>query len=204
MSQTSANLWNVPNTLTLFRIIFAVLMFVALEFGCYWGGMTFFIIAAITDYFDGWWARKFQQVTVFGRIVDPFADKLLVCGALIYLAAAPQMTALPWGFRCWMAVVIIGRELLITTIRAFLEQQGQDFSAKWAGKVKMGLQCVAIPACMLWIALVTRENAADNAATGPGWLYWLIVITVWGMVIVTIYSGLKYLFVASKIIFNGK
>lgn len=198
MPKSSTNLWNVPNILTFFRVIFAILMFVALEYGCYWGGMTFFIIAAVTDYFDGWWARKYNQVTVLGRIMDPFADKLLVCGALVYLAAVPEMTSMPWGLRCWMVVVIVSRELLITSIRGFLEQQGQDFSAKWAGKVKMWLQSVAIPACMLWLALVTRENASP----GPNWLYWLIVATVWGAVIVTIHSGIKYLVVASKVIFR--
>jgi CDP-diacylglycerol--glycerol-3-phosphate 3-phosphatidyltransferase len=191
MNPSQGKIWNIPNTLTLFRVIFAVLMFVCLEVPCYWGAVTFFLIAALTDYVDGWWARKFKQITVFGRIMDPFADKLLVCGALIYLAAVPAMLQLPWGLRGWMAVVIVGRELLVTTIRAFLEQHGQDFSAKWIGKFKMWCQCIAIPACMIWLALKSEQ---------PDWLYALIIVSLWGSVLTTIYSGYIYVIVASKII----
>jgi len=190
MTNISTTVWNVPNILTLARIVLAVLMFVCLEISCYWGAMTFFLVAALTDFVDGWWARKFKQITTLGRIADPFADKLLVCGALVYLAAIPNLTSMPWGLRVWMVVAIIARELLVTTIRAFLEQQGKDFSAKWSGKWKMGLQCIAIPACLLWLVLSSK----------PDWLAIVIVVSVWGTVLVTLYSGYRYVVVATRII----
>lgn len=186
--------WNVPNALTMARIVLAFVLFGLLECQCYVAGLVLFIIAAGTDWIDGWWARKYNQCTVLGRIMDPFADKLIVCGTLIYLAAIPEVTGVKGGLAVWMVVVIVAREMLITTIRSFLEQQGRDFSAKMAGKVKMWLQCVAIPACLLWVILSQRPEPLQ-----PVWLYWLMVLTVWGTVIITLYSGALYLVAAMKL-----
>jgi len=181
--------WNVPNALTVTRILLAVVLFGALECHQYCAALILFILAAGTDWVDGWWARKYNQCTVFGRIMDPFADKLVVCGTLIYLAAVPELLAVRFGLAVWMVVVIIARELLITTLRAFLEQQGRDFSAKWIGKWKMGLQCVAIPACLLWLMM---------GETKPDWLYGVMVVTLWGTVAITVYSGIVYVIAAIK------
>jgi len=183
----SASNWNVPNALTLMRIVLAALLFALLECRCYTAGLALFLVAAGTDWIDGWWARRFNQCTVFGRIMDPFADKLIVCGTLVYLASIPAVTEVPWGLAVWMVVVIIARELLITTIRAFLEQQGRDFSATMAGKLKMGLQCVAIPACLLWVILSQRPEPLQ-----PDWLKLVMIVSVWGTLLTTIHSGLLY------------
>ena len=185
--------WNVPNALTMARIALSLLLFGLLECQCYVAGLVLFLVAAGTDWVDGWWARKYNQCTVFGRIMDPFADKLVVCGTLIYLAAIPEVTRVPGGLAVWMVVVIIARELLITTLRAFLEQQGRDFSAKMAGKLKMWLQCIAIPACLLWVILSRQTEPLS-----PDWLYWLMVVSVWGTLLLTIYSGLLYVVAAAK------
>ncbi|MEZ6071204.1 MAG: CDP-diacylglycerol--glycerol-3-phosphate 3-phosphatidyltransferase [Pirellulales bacterium] len=141
-----------------------------------------FIIAASTDWLDGYFARKYGMVTVLGRIMDPFADKLIICGTFIFLAANPQS-----GIAPWMVVVVVGRELLVTTIRAFFEQQGIDFSAVWSGKVKMFLQCIA--AGLAWdtwrftATPVSRRNGA----------HWVLAGGVWAAVISTIYSGVGYI-----------
>ena len=185
----STSNWNVPNGLTIARIVLAFALFGFLECRCYVAGLVLFLIAACTDWIDGWWARKYNQCTVFGRIMDPFADKLIVCGTLIYLATIPAVTEVQCGLAVWMVVVIIAREMLITTIRSFLEQQGRDFSAKMSGKLKMGLQCVAIPACLLWVIFEPQQ---------PDWLYLVMVITVWGTLLITIYSGLLYVVAALK------
>jgi len=182
-------IWNLPNALTMTRILLAFMLFGLLECRYYMAGLVLFLIAACTDWIDGWWARKFNQCTVFGRITDPFADKLVVCGALIYLVAIPTLTEVPGGLAVWMVVVMIARELLITTIRAFLEQQGRDFSAKMSGKLKMGFQCVAIPACLLWVMTEPRQ---------PVWIYWVMVVSVWATLLITIYSGLLYVVAALK------
>jgi len=181
--------WNVPNALTMGRIVLAFVLFGLLECRCYTAGLVLFLIAACTDWIDGWWARKFNQCTVFGRITDPFADKLVVCGTLIYLVTIPEITGVKWGLAVWMVVVIIARELLITTIRAFLEQQGCDFSAKMSGKLKMWFQCVAIPACLLWVMTGPQQ---------PAWMYWAMVVSVWATLLITIYSGLLYVVAALK------
>ena len=185
--------WNVPNTLTALRIVLAFVLFGLLECQCYVAALVLFLIAACTDWIDGWWARKYGQCTVLGRIMDPFADKLIVCGTLIYLATIPTVTDVKWGLATWMVVVIIAREMLITTIRSFLEQQGRDFSAKMSGKLKMWFQCVAIPACLLWVILAQCAEPCQ-----PVWLDFLMIISVWGMLFTTIYSGLLYVIAALK------
>ncbi|MCL2624951.1 MAG: CDP-diacylglycerol--glycerol-3-phosphate 3-phosphatidyltransferase, partial [Planctomycetaceae bacterium] len=179
--------------LTVARIVLAFVLFGLLECRCYLAGLVLFLIAAGTDWIDGWWARKYNQCTVLGRIMDPFADKLIVCGTLIYLATIPAVTEAQCGLAVWMVVVIIAREMLITTIRSFLEQRGRDFSAKMAGKLKMWLQCVAIPACLLWV--IFSQSAAPQQ---PAWLYFVMVVSVWGTLLITIYSGWLYVVAALK------
>jgi CDP-diacylglycerol--glycerol-3-phosphate 3-phosphatidyltransferase len=149
---------NVPNILTLFRIFFAIVVFYFIAVKDYDYGLFFFILAALTDFFDGWWARRFNQITVFGRIMDPFADKFLICGVFVCLVAIPELTSDAAGFpswlmlQPWMVIVLIGRELLVTSLRAVIESSGGDFSAKWIGKWKMGFQCIAVIACFFYLA----------------------------------------------------
>ena len=149
---------NVPNTLTLLRIFFAIFVFTLIGFGRYDLALLFFVLAAVTDALDGWWARRFKQISVFGRIMDPFADKLLICGAFIYLLTIPELTSDRAGFpawlmlQAWMVIIIIGRELLVTSLRAFVESAGGDFSAKWLGKLKMVVQCAAIIFALLYLS----------------------------------------------------
>ena len=131
---------NVPNVLTMARLVLSIVVFVLVPLGCYFSALLVFIVAASTDWVDGYWARRFNQVTQLGRIFDPFVDKIIVCGLFIFLAAERDP---PSGITAWMAVVVVGRELLVTALRGFIEQRGGDFSAKMAGKLKMVFQCVA-------------------------------------------------------------
>lgn len=172
------SVWNVPNTLSAARIVMAVLCFAAWELSLPAVALVLYIIATATDWLDGWWARRFNQVTQLGRILDPFADKLLVCGAFVYLAAEPTLGVAPW-----MAVVILSRELLVTALRSFVETAGGDFSAKWVGKWKMALQCAAIIAGLYLLI---------EAAPRPDWLWWAFRLSLWGAVLLTFYSGVVY------------
>lgn len=188
-------IWNVPNVLTMFRVVFSIGIFCLVPFGLYIPALVFFILAAVTDFLDGWWARKYKQVTVFGRIMDPFADKLLVCGTFICLLGAPRVANVPhWYFlQPWMVVVIVARELWITSLRAFVEKEGGDFSAKWIGKWKMALQCVCLPAILLYLALLPTGSALLSPAELPNpFIFWTVVISLWGTVAITVYSGLTY------------
>ena len=100
-----------------------------------------FVATAASDVLDGWLARRGNQVTAFGRIADPFVDKVLVLGAMVFLAV------MPWSrkwFPAWIVVVILAREFLVTGIRGYVESLGSQFPADWFGKIKMVMQCLAV------------------------------------------------------------
>ena len=105
--------FNVPNQVTAARLILSIVVFVLIPLGHYIPAMVIFVIAAATDWVDGYWARRYGQVTKLGRVFDPFVDKIIICGAFIFLAAIPDS-----GIQAWMAVVVVGREMLVTTLRS--------------------------------------------------------------------------------------
>jgi len=159
---------NIPNILTLFRILFAVIVFTMIGVGYYDFALFFFVLAAFTDFLDGWWARHFKQITIFGRVMDPFADKFLICGVFVCLLTITELTFDKAGYpawlmlQAWMVIVIIGRELFVTTLRAFVEGGGGDFSAQWIGKVKMAIQCAAIIFALLYLSGGAEWNIASS------------------------------------------
>lgn len=173
--------FNLPNQLTWLRLALTVVMFCLIAWGEYGISLAMFLVAASTDWLDGYFARKYNLVTTLGRILDPFADKVIICGTFIYLAAIPTS-----GVRPWMAVVIVGRELLVTALRSFLEQQGADFSATLSGKLKMVLQCAAASLSLFvlaWPDVALRGGEAMQAGlTG----------VLWAAVILTVLSGVAY------------
>ena len=137
---------NLPNKLTVMRAlavpVFVVLMLVpfggkACEGWCKWTALTVFIIAAFTDLFDGRIARKYQLVTNFGKFMDPLADKLLVCSALICLVELERIPA-------WVVIIIIAREFVISGIRLIAADDGVVISASRWGKVKTVFQMIMV------------------------------------------------------------
>jgi CDP-diacylglycerol--glycerol-3-phosphate 3-phosphatidyltransferase len=120
---------------------------------------------------------------------------VIVCGTYIFLAAEPGS-----GIAAWMAVVVMGRELLVTALRSFIEQEGGDFSAQWSGKVKMAVQCVAAVASLT--ALYYRATWAGQPL--PTWLSVGLPVTVWLAVAVTLYSGVEYLLAARRWLGQGR
>lgn len=173
----STSNWNVPNALSAARFVLAVAVCGLIEWRFLLAALICFVIAASTDWIDGWWARKFQQVTKLGRILDPFVDKIIICGAMIALSALPNSPIAPW-----MATVIVGRELLVTSLRGMVEGQGGDFSAKQLGKWKMVAQCAAIVSVLI-------ELQFQKA---PSWLHTTSLITVWMAILLTVVSGIEY------------
>src|SRR5437762_4965469 len=184
---------NVPNVLTTVRFVLSIVVFVLIPLEHYFLAMIVFVIAASTDWIDGWWARKYHQVTKLGRNFDPFVDKIIICGTFIYLAAE-----LKSGIAPWMAVVVMGRERLVTAIRGFIEQQGGDFSAQMAGKLKMIFQCAAADASLL--ALQHSHASQSQASPLPDWLYWTLHGSVWLALFLTVYSGLEYIVAAARLL----
>ena len=193
----AASVFNLPNQLTSLRLVLAVIMFCLIPWGTgatYLAAMVLFLLAAGTDWLDGYTARKYNLVTVLGRILDPFADKVIVCGTFIFLVAVPEMADVPLGLRAWMVVVIVARELLVTALRSFLEEGGTDFSAKMSGKLKMVLQCIAAALALFYLS--ARAYGADWSE----WLRFPLVASIWAAVILTVYSGLVYVRAAVKLL----
>jgi len=189
------SVFNLPNQLTSLRLVLAVMMFGLLAWDKYYlTSMVLFIIAAGTDWLDGYYARKYDLVTTLGRILDPFADKVIVCGTFIFLVAVPDLTKDRWGLQAWMVVVIVGRELLVTALRSFLEQRGSDFSAKMSGKLKMVFQCIAAGVSLFYLSCL--ERGAGSLA----WVRWPMILSTWAAVILTVYSGLIYIVVAVRLL----
>lgn len=199
----SSTIWNVPNQLTVARLALSIICFVFLTFGGYLGALILFAIAAGTDWVDGYWARKYGQITQLGRILDPFADKIVICGTFIFLAAVPPTISDESASEvyAWMAVVVMGREILVTALRSFFEEHGTDFSAKWAGKIKMVIQCAAV-AGSLWRLWYYQYQYTPGSwgVTPPEWTTWSLRLTVWAAVAITIYSGWGYVQTAMRLL----
>lgn len=191
----------VPNLLTMLRLAMAVAFFLVVGLGIPsaspairgdWGNVAvgLFIAGALTDVLDGWLARRWNAVTPFGRVMDPFVDKVLVLGAFVYLAALPSFAEGPLGgpivtgVTAWMAVTMLARELLVTSLRGWLEGNGVAFPADPAGKAKMLLQSVAVPVC-LFVAVHPGPAASE------GWLLTRTIL-VWATVIATVLSAVPY------------
>ena len=193
---------HIPNLLTMARGLMAIMFFISISLyrypdeGIGWlvVATILFILAAATDFLDGFLARRWKVVTGFGRVMDPFCDKLLVLGAMICLAG-PRFAVPEWStaeyfvstasaLTPWMVVIVIARELFVTSIRGMAEAAGMEFGAKWSGKAKMVLQSVAIPVAMGLIL------AAPPAA--HPWSAWTIRGFMWAAVAVTVVSGLPY------------
>ena len=137
---------NVPNVLTLLRIV-AVPVLVVVLLGAFPGGdavaAAVFALAAISDGLDGYIARSRGSVTTFGKLMDPLADKLLIVAALVSLVSLNRLAA-------WVAMVIISRELAVTGLRTLAAERGVVISASWLGKLKTALQVAAVFALIIW------------------------------------------------------
>ena len=179
---------NLPNLITISRLLLAFVLFALIDAGSWWLlSAVIFLVAATTDFLDGYLARAYGMVTVLGRILDPFVDKIIVCGAFIFLLSEPDC-----GITAWMTFLVIAREMFVTSLRSVLEQQGQDFSAKWSGKLKMVVQCTAVTVCLLSLSPGFRSWITDHVMSWSQFELWRAAL-LWGMVALTVYSGLEYM-----------
>ena len=175
--------FNLPNGLTFLRVLLVPVIFLLLVVDgdvARWWAFAVFVFAAVTDSIDGWVARRYNGVTRWGQLADPIADKLLVLGSLGALALVDE---LPW----WAVVVILTREVAVTALRVRLVQRRRlVLPASVWGKVKTVSQVVAVSAIL---APGVSGTLAD------GLLYLAVVLTVW--------SGVDYAFVAGRVARNG-
>ncbi len=159
---------HVPNALTMLRLLLSFAFFSMLSWYQYEGrgdptflnvALLVYVIALVTDFLDGYLARKWKVEGVFGRIVDPFVDKVLVLGSFIFFAGknfiipAEQRWVVKTitGVAPFMVVILLARELLVTTLRGVSESAGQSFGAAFSGKFKMVLQSVTILVILIYV-----------------------------------------------------
>ena len=171
---------NVANMITFARFIFAILFFVFVSWESSSVALNvafvLFVVAGLSDILDGYLARKYGLATSFGRIADPFVDKILICGGFIFLMVQhPEI-------RPWMVMVIVGRELLVTAMRSFFESRKAAFAANVMGKTKMFLQSFTVGGFIF-----VSANFNDSR-----FLWGVVYVALWAAVIVTAVSGLIY------------
>ncbi len=190
MSDTSERSLNLPNAITISRLLLSFVLFALIQMGDHWLWATgLFVFAVATDVLDGWIARKYQLITQLGRILDPFVDKFITSGTFLFLLPVSKQS----GIDPWMVVIVMGREMLVTSLRGFLEQRGADFSASASGKLKMFLQCAAATA-----ALLSMHPAMASYSVGGISFTAVRDILLWTMVAATVWSG--YLYVQKAIL----
>lgn len=191
---------NIPNQITVSRIIMIPIFvaFMLIDFG--WGDLTLlgatlpvehlvgaiiFIFAAVTDFIDGYYARKHNLVTKMGMFLDPLADKLLVSAALIILVEL--------GFApAWIVIIIISREFAVTGLRLILANEGEVVAAKQLGKIKMWTQIIAVSALLL-------HNIVFEMFSIP-----FATIMLYVTLIFTIWSGWDYFYANRRVLLDSK
>ena len=174
---------NTANKLTMLRValipVFLILLYLRFPFHMYFA-LTVFILASVTDFVDGYIARHYNQVTDFGKFMDPLADKLLVMSAMAWFVQAGWMAA-------WAFFIVIARELAVTGLRLVAVEQGRVIAAAKSGKVKTASTMVCI--CLMLLL--------SNAAT-------LRLVCVWIILLTTIYSGVEYFIKNRDVLANGE
>lgn len=170
--------FNLPNRLTLLRLLLAIVFFIFLSYRYYNSALAAFLLAWLTDWLDGYLARKKGLLTDFGRIADPFVDKIIVCGGFILLIQHAHDIIPPW-----MVVVIVAREFLVNSLRSYSESKGIEFGATIWGKAKMFVQSFTISLILLFFAQLNHFVAIKQG----------IIIMLWLTVIITLVSGIKYM-----------
>jgi len=196
---------NIPNTLTAIRILMVpalvVVLMTRVPFHEIIGSVVFWV-ACITDFYDGYFARKLRQVTILGKLLDPLADKLLISGALLSLVELKLTPA-------WMAFIILAREIAITGLRGIASEEGITIAADRLGKWKLGIQIAAI-SCLLfgpvldrWIFFFTKFGIFDKWGVGQffsgslsgapwGLFAGLGLILMWVAMLLTVWSAVSY------------
>jgi CDP-diacylglycerol--glycerol-3-phosphate 3-phosphatidyltransferase len=177
---------NTPNLLTLFRILLVPLLVVVLltKFeGKEFVGLAVFLLASLTDFLDGYIARRHQKITRLGQLLDPAADKILTSAAFISLVELGVAPA-------WMVVAIIAREFAISALRSFAAAEGVVIPAGFWGKVKTTVQIVAISLLIIY----ERRDELERLAA----------LSLWLALIVSVYSGLEYFVRFGRLVLRGE
>jgi CDP-diacylglycerol--glycerol-3-phosphate 3-phosphatidyltransferase len=203
---------HVPNALTGSRLLLAAVFFVMLGYYQYEGrgdptllnvAFLIYCVALFTDFLDGYLARRWRVEGAFGRVVDPFVDKILVLGSFIFFAGknfiipetgphgqeSLNVVRTITGVAPGMVVVILARELLVTSLRGMTEGTGQAFGAAFSGKLKMVFQSVTI----LVIIVYVNYRGWLQHHQYERWARVLRDLCIWVTIAITVFSGLFYI-----------
>lgn len=187
---------NVPNVLTIFRILltplFIICLFYPNQYARLWA-LVIFIVASVTDAFDGHYARKYNQVTRHGKFLDPLADKILVSSAFISFAV---MGLVPF----WMVTLIIFRDLFVTGLRMVMESQGFTMITSRIAKVKTGAQITVIIFILAFLGFQIFSFDWLTAIYSFIIEYRIVYVLTLLATVFTVYTGLSYLYRNRKVI----
>ena len=161
-----------------------------------------FMLAMFTDFLDGYLARRWNIESTFGRIADPFVDKIVICGSFILLTTVSDFV------EPWYPLVIVFREFLVSGLRSYIESAGVAFGAAWAGKVKLVIQGLTIPSLLFYEAnfIIIGENGISQLNKAPSWpwleipLKYLTLALLAATLVSTFYSCIVYLHKATKVL----
>lgn len=175
---------NLPNHITLLRLglvpIFVLLLYQESKIA-QWIAFVIFVVAAITDYVDGYLARKFGAVSDFGKLLDPLVDKVLILSALVMLVGRRDLIDGSQWVPAWLVIVILGRELWVTGLRGLAASQGMILAAGRSGKVKSGLQMIAASFLLAGTVRVPLFGLSLSARyIGLNLLMLSAIVGVWG------------------------
>ena len=182
---------NTPNKLTLLRIVLApifMILFIMEDYYMQLAALALFLIAALTDMADGYYARRYGIITGFGKFMDPLADKILVSSALISFVSLHFISPLP-------VMLIIGREFSITGLRLLAAYRGVIIPPTWWAKVKTFLQLTVVGVVMAYICLMSTlqhyQSPALSLFTFDYLFYFNLVM--WATAVVTVWTGIDYI-----------
>ena len=181
---------NLPNKLTVGRVVAVPFFIAAYLLGYNWVAFVLFIAASFTDMLDGKIARKYNLVTNFGKIMDPLADKILVYSAFCLMVEEGTVAG-------WMLIVILAREFAIAGMRTVAASEGIGSAAGMSGKIKTGLQMIAVPLLLLLRAFSDSTSTSFYQILG-----YLAYGFLWASVIMTVYSGAEYIIKNKKVFQN--
>ena len=192
---------NLPNSLTVSRLVLTAVFVVGFMQGSQMGygvALFAFTIAAITDFLDGYFARKMGLVTSLGKLLDPIADKILTASAFIFLCAHEQRLC-----PVWVVVVILAREFLVTGLRQIAVEKGKVIAADWSGKWKTTFQIGFCSTALTWLfleALGQQESFLAQLANPESWL---MPTFLWLSLALTVLSGLQYVWNSRDLLREG-
>lgn len=187
---------NLPNQITVARLFLSAILFIVLETTCrgasgtvWYLAFSLYMVTVLSDGLDGYLARSRSQITVFGRIADPLADKIVISGVLVLGMSIPQTSFL---VPSWIVILVLAREFLVSGLRAYLEGQGAVFASRWVGKTKLVVQAFYCGSILFY----------------PGsrftWVWWTAHFCLWSTAAITVYSGISYMQKAREMLAKAK